>query len=77
MAYRQATIANYSKKVSLRRCPWDPIADYDVIKELKPGDKVTISTDHVVYDWVDHRYYEVFEDKKSIGYIRVDAVTLD
>lgn len=76
MAYRKATVLDLSKKVSLRRCPWDPLADHDVIKQLLPGDTLKVSDDHVVYDWTDNTYYEVYEGQRIVGYIRSDAVTL-
>lgn len=76
MHLQKATIRDLSKKVSLRRCPWDPLADYDIVKELLPGDKITVSTDHIVYDWTDNSYCEVYDGRQLIGFIRLDAIDI-
>lgn len=77
MTLKKATVLDHSKKISLRKCPWDPLADHDVLKLLRPGDKLTVSIDHMVYDWTDNSYFEVYESRQIIGYVRTDAVTIE
>lgn len=73
----KATIGTRSKKVSIRRCPWDPLVDEEVTKEFKPGDLLEVKIDSPVFDWQDHLFYEAFQYGQPLGYVRADALIIE
>lgn len=79
MGMTKAVIGNKSKKVTIRKCPWDPFNDKEVGETLKAGDPIKVNTDIVVYDWHDRAYYEAWDfyaNLTLLGYIAADAVIL-
>lgn len=76
----RATVASKSKKVSLRKCPWDPFKDMELAKSFKPGEQFRVNTDHKVYDWRGNEFYEVYDlylTGDLLGYVNVTAIELN
>lgn len=65
-----------SHNISVRLCPWDPLAD-EVIKEFEKGETVFVDSSKTIYDWQGHEFYPFVEDGHQNGYIRKDAIRLN
>lgn len=74
----KAKISKKSKRVSIRKCPWDPWKDQEIVRsDLKPGDPIRIDQDSFVFDWRGGKYYEVYDfylPNNHVGYINVEAI---
>lgn len=55
---RQVKIAN-CKTASIRRAPWIPSLDEDVVGEVRNGETVAVNIDDICYDWKDRKFYKV------------------
>ena len=62
MALVQTKIAN-CRTASIRRTPWIPMLEEDVIGEKKRGEYIQIDTSEICYDWEDRKFYRTRNPK--------------
>ena len=62
MALVQTKIAN-CRTASIRRTPWIPMLEEDVIGEKKRGEYIQIDTSEICYDWGDRKFYRTRHPK--------------
>ena len=62
MALVQTKIAN-CRTASIRRTPWIPMLEEDVVGEKKRGEYIQIDTSEICYDWKDRKFYRTRHPK--------------
>lgn len=72
MAFTHATIDN-CKTASIRKRPWIPIFEEEVVGELKRGSKIEVNLNDICYDWQDRKFYRT---KKPDGWIHEGVIKI-
>ena len=62
MALVETKIAN-CRTASIRKTPWIPIFDQEVVGEKKRGESIMIDPDRTCYDWQDRKFYRTRNPK--------------
>lgn len=75
MAKRIKAVINpkVAKKISILKCPWDPMSN-EAVAYAKKNEVFVYDPDVEVYDWQGHKYYAVVKDGVS-GYMRAEAIS--
>lgn len=61
-AIKVVTIVN-CKKASIRKVPWIPLYDKEIIAEKKVGDSIEIDSSKICYDWKNRKFYKVVNSR--------------
>lgn len=70
MAYIKTKIAN-CRTASIRKVPWIPAIDEEIVEELPNGSSIDINPDNVAFDWKDRKFYRT---KNPKGWIHEGVV---
>ena len=56
------TIVN-CKKASIRKTPWIPLHEKEIVAEKKFGDSIEIDPSKICYDWKNRKFYKVVNSR--------------
>lgn len=70
MAYIKTKITN-CRTASIRKVPWIPAIDEEIVEELPNGASIDINPDNVTFDWKDRKFYRT---KNPKGWIHEGVV---
>lgn len=62
------------KKLGIRKAPWIPEEDPEIVAVIPKGEVVTIKSFREVYDWTGKRFYKIETESGVEGYAIVDVL---